>query len=390
MRTKTLITLLTITILASVAAAAPPASFEEAKQRAVQRRQPVLLEFSVDGCADCLLSMAAVAQDADVQGSLATLVHYRVDISSDEGRNLADTYHPGGRRPVYIFMDSKGGEISRWSSFHAPQRFIRVVSRATADVTTVQTRMDRHSSSPNLTDALYLANYYMAVSQPAKAAGMYRDADRLNTHAQRDYKFEVFHATASAAWAGEMSFDEAEVAGEAALNAKKWKDINSVRVAVNLSDLARRTGHTDRLKKHLERALETIRRNPNASSDRVRAGMEADLSLYFEHDTAKAIEAKRAGLPMAANRTGADRIDFADYGIMRGINIEESERIVRGEIQAGAPDQLTEARYHYLLSEIEFVKGNVANAISACEKALSIDYGNAIYTGRLEEYRKKL
>ncbi len=388
MMTKTAIVALTVTGLFSIAVAKQPASFDEAKRIAAEHRQPVLLEFVVEACKDCESAKFAAESDPDLKATLATLVHLTVDAESEAGRRLVESYGLARHFPAYVLTDATGGEIARWTDFLAPPRFMRTLGRARSDLTTIEDRVSRFKSDPNLNDAVYLGGYFLSLRQPTKAADYYREAERLHQNPRRDYTFDIFFATATAVWNGEATFDEAVRTGETAIKSPQQGRINTHRVTANIGRLARKTGHTDQLVPFLQAALDATEAPHDGASRRRRDGFKADLELYANHDTTKAIEIQRAGVERAGTDDPSIRVTFAEWCTERKINLKEAEGILRGAL-ADAANERVKARRLYLLAEIAFAGGEIDQAVSLGEEALTLEPFNPLYSERVAEYKER-
>jgi len=366
------------------------AGFEQAKERADERRQPLLLEFTKAGSSDCEQAIAAFDTATNIQGSLTTLSFYRVDVESEEGAYLGETYGISLWLPTYVLTDSKGKEIYRWSGFIAPAAFMRQLSRGTRDLTTVEAKIERFESEPSFEDAYSLANYFMSVKNPARAAEYYKQADRLNSNPRRDVKFEVFHAIANAVWYGQLDFGEAEKAADSVLASGFRTTINSVRVVQQLAPLSRRTGHTDRLVKYLQLAVERMSQPKDDNSRKIYEGLQAELQLYADHDTTRAIETKRASYGPAYSRKPTDDVDFSEWCADRGINLDEAELIAQRVAQTRPPSGRSYSDLYRILAKVSLARGDNQRAVTLAEQALEADPDNPLRMEFLKECQDKL
>ncbi|MCX6835791.1 MAG: thioredoxin family protein [candidate division Zixibacteria bacterium] len=365
-------------------------ALKEAKQRAKERSQPLLLEFTSDNCVECDRAAELTASDTTVLAALARVSFLRIDAKSEEGKRLAKKYLIGVRLPAYILTDSEGKEISRWTSFAAPQPFVRQLSRATRDLTPVETRLERMKSAPSLGDALALAGYYMSIKEPAKGAEYFRKADLLNEGSKRDnYKFQIFDAMANAVWFGQAEFAEAEKAADDVINSGFRPKIDPVRVASELGDLARKTGHTDRMEKYLRIAIEKMGPPSDENTTRIQTSLKAELLLYGDHDTAQAIETKKSTLGPAFRRTTLDEFDFADWCANRGINLDQAEATMNRFLESGPPPGRPISILYQALSRIARVRGDHEGALANAQKAVESDPQNTILADYLKELQEK-
>lgn len=365
-------------------------ALKEAKARAKERREPVLLEFTSDNCAECARAVELTESDTTVLAALARVSFLRIDVKSEEGKRLAEKYRPGIRLPAYILTDSEGKEITRWTSFAAPQFFVRQMTRATRDLTTIETRLERMKNAPSVADAVALAAHFMATLDPAKGAEYFHKADLLNGNSKKDnFKFQVFDATANAVWFGQADFAEAEKAADDVINSGFRPKIDPVRVAGELGDLARHTGHTDRIAKYLRIALEKMGPPSDENTTRIHTGLQAELLLYGDHDTTAAIETKRATFGPAFRRTPLDEFDFADWCSNRGINLDEAEATMKRFLESGPPSGRSISNTYHALSRIARVRGDHEEALACAQKAADGDPQNTVMADYLKELQEK-
>ena len=64
-------------------------ALKEAKERARERNQPLLLEFTSDNCAECARASALTVSEAEVRASLEKVSFIRIDVKSEDGGRLA-------------------------------------------------------------------------------------------------------------------------------------------------------------------------------------------------------------------------------------------------------------------------------------------------------------
>jgi len=386
----TLVMMILVSLLGCSSGDQDMPALKEAKERAKERRQPLLLEFTSDNCTECARAIEISASDADVRAALDKVSFLRIDVKSEDGKRLAEKYLVGIRLPAYVLADSDGKEISRWTSFNAPQFFVRQMNRATRDLTTIEARLERMKTAPSVADAVALAGYYMSIREPAKGAECFHKADLLNAGSKKDnFKFQVFDATANAVWFGQAEFAEAEKAADDVINSNFKPKIDPVRVASELGDLARKTGHTDRIEKYLRIALERMGQPNDENTTRIRTNLQAELQLYGDHDTAQAIETKRASFGPAFRRQPIDEVDFADWCANRGINLDEAETTMKRFLESGPPSGRSVSNLYQDLSRIARVRGDHEAALSYAQKAAENDPQNPVMADYLKELQEK-
>jgi tetratricopeptide (TPR) repeat protein len=349
-----------------------------------------LLEFTSDNCAECARAVEITASDTDVRSALDKVSFLRIDVKSEEGKPLAEKYQVGIRLPAYILADSEGKEITRWTSLAAPQFFVRQMTRATRDLTTVEARLERMKNAPSVADAVALAGHFMSTMDPGKGAEYFHKADLLNEGSKKDnFKFQVFDATANAVWFGQAEFAEAEKAADDVINSGYRPKIDPVRVAGELGDLARQTGHTDRIAKYLRIALEKMGPPSDENTTRIHTSLQAELQLYGDHDTTSAIETKRSTFGPAFRRTPLDEFDFADWCSNRGVNLGEAEATMKRFLESGPPSGRSISNTYQALSRIARVRGDHEGAISFAQKAAESDPQNPLLADYLKELQEK-
>ena len=363
-------------------------AFKEAKQKAAERHQPMLVEFTTDKCPECARAVQISTIDADVRAALERVSFVRIDVKSEEGQLLATRYKIGIRLPAYILADAEGREITRWTSVANATAFARQLSRATSDLTTIETRLERMNSAPSLDDALVLGAHFMSTQELPLAAEYYHKADLLNADKKKNLKFEVFEAMANAVWFGQAQFDEAEKAADDVISGGYRPMIDPVRVAHVIGDLARKTGHTDRIAKYMRIAYEKVGEPTDDNTRKIRAGILADLQLYGDHDTLQAIETKRGSFGPAFRRTPLDEVDFADWCASRGVNLDQAEATMNRFLQESPPQGRSVAVLQFALAKIARARGDLTAAMAYAGQAVDSDPQNPIMVNYLKQLQE--
>ncbi|MCJ7490496.1 MAG: thioredoxin family protein [Thermoplasmata archaeon] len=364
-------------------------ALKEAKERALENNQPLLLEFTSNNCTDCARAIALAASDAVVRASLDKVSFLGIDVKSEDGKRLAEKYLVGVRLPTYVLVDSDGKEIARWASFISPEAFVTRMKRATSDLTTVEARLERMKNTPSVDDAAYLAGHYTSIREYAKAAEYFHKADFLNNGKRRDnFKFQVFDATANAAWYGQAAIADVEKAADDVLNSDVQSKLVPARVATGFSNAARRTGNTDRIARFMRIALDKIGEPDDDNIAGIQASLRAELQLYGDHDTASAIETKKSAYGPAYRRTPVDEFDFAYWCADQGINLDEAEATMKRFLESRLPPGRSAGGLYQALSKIALVRADHAGALTYARKAVESDPQNPLLTDYLNELPK--
>lgn len=380
---------ITTSILAVTLTGQPLQSLDEAKQMAGVVGKPLLLEFYHEDCEYC----AEFAADADtsraINAILDSVVHYSLNVLSAEGDSLSDVYEVGYNYPVFIVMNSEGEVVKRWTGYSTPAQFESTLHNAISDLATIGDRLRRYRAKPTYEDALFLAKYYADSGADLDAIEFYRQADSINALSPIDHSYEIFSSTANAVWRDELPYDDALTAADVVLDSRIKSSVNIAKVGNLLSQLARRVGRTETLKKYLEAGIAATAGSTNSTIRAYYVLLKADYALHVNGDTAEAIRLKKESQGFGWEEDRDKSYSFARWCLQRKIDLDEAKMYARRTINLVYPGR-ARAMVLNTLAEICAARGEHQEALTAMEMAVRESPDNEYYQKQLETYRNEV
>ena len=362
-------------------------SFDEARARSAETGKPILLEFYRDDCEYCEEATRAADTDENIQAGLARVVHLKLSSLVGEGTALSETYRVGIYYPVFILTDSAGRVISRWTGFTGAERFIGSLDQALSDLITVEERVARCEIGPTVKDVLFLADYFNDTREYLKARDHYRELGRLQGP-QLDLSYRLFQVTAEAVWSDLLPFDSLTVAADEVLAKREENSRDLGEMAQITANVARRTGHADRIEPYLTAGIEaTFRRTDEAGID-LHRDLLADYALHVLNDTAEALSVKKKALGERWESDPERYFRFGEWCYRRNINLAAAEEYVRRATEKASGDKF-QATHLRLLAEICYARGKVDEAIELANQALTLDPTAFWFEEKLAEWRAR-
>ena len=309
-----------------------------------------------------------------------------MNVSDEEGAQLAKVYHVGSYFPLFVLADGNGDIITRWTGYTSARRFIVSLNKALADRITIKQRTERHRTNPNTRDALFLANYSKSIGEFLSAIDYYRQIQKLSG---RDYSMQIFESSANAAWSGLIPFDTVMLAADVILKAKNRNNRNVQKIARLMGNLARKLHTTDKIARYIEAGIEVTAKSQEAKTIESHYRFLADKALYIAADTAEALQLEKESLGKDWQTNPTKFYSFGLWCYQRGINLEEAESYVRRALERASSGYF-KAKHHDLLAEISFALGNTEEAIRQTELALQEEPSSEFYEKQLQRFRKAL
>ena len=375
-------------IFGAAALADEAADMQEAKQLADQTGKLILMEFQREDCDHCAAAKQAAQQDGLVKVALGAVIHLPIDVLSESGKAVAESYHIGYSYPAYLLADKEAREITRWVGFTTSDDFVNSLSQATRDLTTVPEREARLKQQPNLGDAAYLGLYYYNTRQYLKSAEAYRQAQSMPQN-RMDYSYRIFQSLLEACWNGDLPFDSVMAAVDTVMAHNGANSKNTARAVSFLTRLARRTGDTDRIARYLDSGMVATARMNDQEGKSLHISLLADYALHIKHDTATALELKQKDLGTGWETDPQRYFQFGQWCLERGINLEQAEKYVRqaANLASGGKFKAMNLR---VLADIVHARGRTKEAMGILQEAMDLDPANAWYEKRFEEMQAGL
>ncbi len=364
-------------------------SFEQAVELAKKQDKPLLLEFVREDCEFCEKARDDFETNATIKQVLENVVHYPVNLLTDEGKRLDKKYKAGVSFPVFILANSEGDAIVRWSGYSQPHRFMNALKDALEDQTTIKTRLARVRQNPSYADSYFLANYFAQMEEHMAAVAYYKQAQELGGAHNANFEFEIFLNTADAAWKDQVPLDTVYPAAERFVAAHGKTQEEVARMAMGLSRLARKYNNTENLEKYLDYALKSLKQTNTVNLTRMRMLLLSEHALLIKGDTVAAIEIQKSSLGDGWENNPPRYYRFVRWCLEREINLEEAEMYARKAVES-APEGEFKAGVYKTLAEVCYARGKLDEAVIAIENAIDIDAGNHEYMNLWEKYVAEL
>jgi len=303
-----------------------------------------------------------------------------------EGVTLAETYRPGIYLPVFVLTNAEGDVISRWTGYTGAARFIRSLGSALSDLTTLDERIARCQTLPKAIDVQFLAKYYYDTQEFVKARDYYRQLHVLNSPTL-DLRYQVFKATAEAVWNDQLPFDELLQAADSLTENPATNKRHFGKMAQIMTNVARRTGDTDQIKKHLTAGINGTASLTDDDGVALHRDLLSDYALYILVDTAEAISVKKRALGDGWETDPARYFKYGEWCFRRGIDMYEAEAYVRTATNKTS-DGKFKARHLRLLAEICNALGKTDEAIALGEQAMEQDPSASYFLPKLDSWRE--
>ncbi|MCX6835789.1 MAG: hypothetical protein NTW07_11795 [candidate division Zixibacteria bacterium] len=361
------------------------ATLVEAKQLSVQTGKPILLHFFRDDCEYCNQADQDSKTDASIRLAFERVVHFRVAVLQGEGTTLAATYRVGDYYPVFILTDSAGHTISRWTGYTGADRFIKSFNQAMSDVLTIDARVARCKANPTPKDALFLADFYTDSREYLLVREYLRLLQRLYAGGL-DFSYRLFSATAEAVWSDLLPFDSLTAAANDVRTKAQMNMHNLGPMAQIMANVARKTGHTDKLESYLKTGLEATSSRTDEAGIELHRDLLADFALHAMGDTVEALSVKKRALGSRWEEDMAKCFQFGEWCFRRDINLADAEHYVRLATDKASGDKFR-ATHLRMLAEICFARGKTQEAIELANQALTLDPTAVWFEKKLNEWR---
>lgn len=357
----------------------------EAKQLSVQTGKRILLEFYHDDCPYCDQAARDAETDASLKMAFAKVVLFKLSVLQGQGTALASTYRVGDYYPVFVLTDSAGNTISRWTGYTGVDRFIKSFNQAMSEVITVDARVARCQANPTPKDALFLADFYTDTREHLLVREYLRLLQRLYGTGL-DFSYRLFSSTAEAVWSDLLPFDSLTAAADAVRAKSQMNMYNLGQMAQIMANVARKTGHTDRLEGYLKAGIEATSQRTDEAGIELHRDLLADYALHAMGDTTEALTVKKNALGARWEEDMAKCFQFGEWCFRRNINLADAEHYVRLATDKAGGDKFR-ATHLRMLAEICFARGKTQEAIDLGNQALTLDPTSVWFEKKLNEWR---
>lgn len=260
---------------------------------------------------------------------------------------------------------------------------VNILKNALGDLTLVDERVERYNTNPTLDDGLFLAGYFSGIGENLKAIDYYRKSLELGKKSGLDYSYKIFENIANAVWNDKLEFAEVIPAADAVLDSPKKTNRNIIDVARLMTRLAVKANKFDKLKKYLRAGITASAGKENQYTYNANYDLRADYAIYQDKDIERGLTIKKSGLPPGWETDRDQFYMFANWCLLRKINLDEAEMYARKTLTQVQPGKYR-ARAFNTLAEILEANNKIDEAIEAREAAVQQDPDNAYYKTELD------
>jgi tetratricopeptide (TPR) repeat protein len=328
-----------------------------------------------------------VNSDADIQKILESVVLYQVDAEKGDGKELAKEFGVSAY-PTFAMVDSEGKTIDRWLGY-GKDDFINKMGSALSDLTTIEEKQARFQSQPESRTAAALGRYNSAIFKYKEAVEFYRQAQILDASQKNDYSGDIFENMYHGLKDTLFLYEDVSRAADAALATHRGSPERIVEIASMMSRTAGQHKRPDDVAKYLQAGLDATAGKDEPELKQAHAELMVDFSLAIKHDTASAVEYKRASMPDGWMTIANQLNEFAWWCFENNFNLEEAERLSRKSVESAQPGR-EKANCLDTLAEIVNARGNTREAIDLSKKAVKETPDNKFFQKQVERFEKLL
>ncbi|MFH2049425.1 MAG: hypothetical protein ABIJ12_08260 [bacterium] len=322
-----------------------------------------------------------------VKEALKDVIHLPLNVKKG-GEKLGGIYHAGPYYPLFVLTNSKGEVIYRWEGYTTADRFIGSLKLGLSDMTTIDERVQRNINNPNKRDINFLAKYYSDIGEYMESNKYYRMTEKLSGNAARDNLLLILQNYADAVWNNKLPFDSIFTPADDIINSKRALKNNIRKVAMLITNLARKKERTDDIGKYLLAGIDATANNQNEKIKEYHYLIKADYELYINKDTAQAISQMQLSMGEGWQKDPSKYYIYGKWCFDHRINLPEAEKYVRIACQK-ATEGIFRGKHLSLLAEICYAQGNTTEAITQINQAIENDPENESYQTRLEQFEIK-
>jgi tetratricopeptide (TPR) repeat protein len=327
-----------------------------------------------------------VNSDADIQKALEAVVLYRIDSEKGDGKDLAKQFKIRAY-PTFIVANSNGEMIDIWLGY-TKDDFLKTLPQSLLDLSTIEQKKALNATRPTLASLVTLGRYSSAMREYKEAVTYYQQARLLSSQAS-SYEYEIFDNTAEGYGKKVFTYDEVSKAADAALASPATDQITKIGVAGQMAGIANNNGKPADVARFLEAGLNVTSSDTSADFKQSHANLMVDFSLMVKHDTATAVEYKKATMSDDWQQNASDLNSFAWWCFEHNTNLDEAERLSQKAVELAKPGK-EKAMNLDTLAEIKHARGKTAEAIELEKKAVTEEPTNDFYPTQVERFQKAM
>jgi tetratricopeptide (TPR) repeat protein len=257
---------------------------------------------------------------------------------------------------------------------------IKTLGSAVKDPTTIEEKHARFMKKPNAGDADKLAAYHGTRGEVKESVELSRKAVELEPNDDR--RMNLVSAVADGVRLKEMKTEDLAKERDAMLaNTKNPEAL--LQLAATMKH-ATETPDPKLFVPTLEPAIAATKDNPEYKAGRDE--LLVDKALYIEKNKSKAYDLKKAGMPAGWMEDPAKLNGFAWWAFENQVNLKEAEELAAKGVKL-APAGADKAMVLDTLAEIQFARGEKAEAVKSAEQAVNEHPEKEYYKKQLDRFR---
>jgi thioredoxin-like negative regulator of GroEL len=383
---KTAILVLALLALAQVASAVEfTGTYAEVKAQAVSQNKPILIDFFAEWCGPCKQFAAAVSSNAEIQKALEPIILYRVDSEKGAGKDLAKEFNIRAY-PTFILVNKDGQMLDIWLGYEKAS-FIKTLTDAGADLSTIDEKRVRYASKPDLHSAVTLGRYSASTGEYKEAVAYYQQAQTLKSDSGSGYLYDVFENTAEGAKKNIFTYDDVAKAADAIMNMPQRDVWDVIQVGNEMIGIAKNLNKPDDVAKYIQAGLDATSVSDDPDIKNMHSALMVEFALSIKHDTTTAVEYKKAAMSEGWQQDAGKLNEFAWWCFENKTNLTEAEQLARKSIELAKPGR-EKADCYDTLAEIVNAKGNPKEALDLSRKAVAEVPANKYFPTQVERFEK--
>jgi tetratricopeptide (TPR) repeat protein len=325
-----------------------------------------------------------VNSNTDIQKALEPVILYRIDAEKGAGKDLAKEFKIKAY-PTFIMANKDGQIIDLWLGYEK-NNFIKTLANAQIDLSTITEKKARYDTKPTLQAAVVLGRYSSSMGDYKEAVDYYTTAHVLTSNTD-DYSYDIFENTAYGVGKKIFTFDDASKAADAVMN-KPQRDISEVvQVCSEMIAMAKNNDKPGDVAKYIQAGLDATATSDDPDIKKTHSELMVDFALVVKHDTATAVEYKKASMPEKWQNDAGNLNEFAWWCFENKTNLIEAEQLSRKSIELAKPGR-EKANCYDTLAEIAFAKGNAKEALDLSKKSVAEAPDNSYFPTQVERFEK--
>jgi tetratricopeptide (TPR) repeat protein len=274
--------------------------------------------------------------------------------------------------------------VDQWVGYEK-NYFLKSFGDALSDTSAIETKAARFKATPNVKDAVSLANNSSAGGDYKAAIEYYTIAQNIKTDPAKDFTFEIFENTVRGSKTNLYTQDDIIKAADAVLASSGKTPYDVIETAQMMLEIDKKDSKVDLAKPYLEAAMYISKSASDQELKNAHNKIMVDYYLYAKNDTGAAISQKKANMPKNWHKDAGNLNEFAWWCFENKINLQEAEAFARQAVSLAEPGE-TKAMILDTAAEICFARGNKTDAIKFAKMAVDQAPDNKYYPKQVQKF----